>query len=68
MSKKDMESRLGDMVRQAKGETAPPPNTVRLSKAKPNTTPEHPRQTDQAPPVNPSDPWRNLYPERIWPD
>lgn len=66
MSKKDMESRLGDMVRQAKGETAPPPNTVRLPKAKP--APRGARQVDQAPPADPGDPWRNLYPERIWPD
>ncbi|MEW6354054.1 MAG: hypothetical protein AB1469_07145 [Pseudomonadota bacterium] len=68
MSKKDMESKLGDMVRQAKGESAPPPapNTVRLPKAKP--APQRARQTDQAPPADSGDPWQNLYPERIWPD
>lgn len=66
MSKKDMESKLGNTVRQAKGEPLAAQNAVRLPASKPLQRPA--RQENQASPVSLNDPLGSLHPERIWPD
>lgn len=78
---KDLSSKLAGAVRAAKTEhvteaapgVLPPttpvhPRTSEEAKvAKPHVTRPRARQSDQAQP-SPDDPWRNLHPERIWPD
>ena len=78
MTRKDMGEKLLAAVRAAKTQSgaapvAQPPRTrpqrVQPQRARPlSGVSRGARQSDRAPPPNLDDPWRDLFPKRIWPD
>ena len=73
MTRKDLSEKLLAAVRAAKTQSgAAPvaqPRRVRPRRARPLPGVRRgARQSDQAPPPSLDQPWKNLHPERIWPD
>ena len=66
MTKKDFASKLAAGIRQAKGQSSPAPENKSAAPSAP--APKFARQANQSPPASLDDPWKNLHPQRIWPD
>lgn len=69
MTEKTVGDKLAASVRQARQGTRPAQQTAVAESARaPRAAATALRQSEQAPADSLSQPWRNLHPQRIWPD